>query len=124
MKDEEYRGQLSQKWRAVLTAAAYHTRATCLVIPDAGCGAIQNSVEAVASAFGDVLGKEFWGRFDEVIVASPTELGQEFATVARKVFPVGMPAYERSSEGRNPDAPNPSTDSWHDRASNDIGAGR
>merc|ERR1719150_3275733 len=97
--DQAYSGQLAQKWRAVLTAAAHYTQATCLVVPDAGCGAFQNSVDAVGAAFGKVLCEEFWGRFDEVIVASPSGTGQQFAMAARMVFPVGMDD-ERSSDGR------------------------
>jgi len=68
---EHYAKQLQQKWRAVLTATACYTQARCIVIPDAGCGVFQNPPAKVGAALGHVLGAEFAGCFDEVILSFP-----------------------------------------------------
>lgn len=83
----KYEEQVRQKWRAVLTAAAFYTEATCLVVPDAGCGVFYNPPEKLGAAFGCVLREEFSGRFEEVFVAFPGgRNGEAFARAAQAAF--------------------------------------
>merc|ERR1719198_2702874 len=46
-QDDSYLKQLERRWRAALVAAAYYTKADCLIIPDAGCGVFNNPPELV-----------------------------------------------------------------------------
>mmetsp|Transcript_920 Transcript_920/g.1821 ORF Transcript_920/g.1821 Transcript_920/m.1821 type:complete len:502 (-) Transcript_920:26-1531(-) len=86
-EDADYMAQLEHKWRAVLTAAAYYTKATCLVVPDAGCGVFRNPPGKVGRALGQILRSEFVGRFEDVIIAFPGgDAGEQFAAAATAAF--------------------------------------
>lgn len=78
-----YRTQLEQKWRAVLSAAAYYSEADTLVLPDAGCGVYRNQASTVGAALGLILRQEFDGRFARVILACPAG---EFVQAAFAVY--------------------------------------
>lgn len=67
----EYEAQLRRRWRAVLTAAAFYTKADTLVIPDAGCGVFMNQPSKVGAALREVLFTEFRNTFKEVFIAFP-----------------------------------------------------
>eukprot|EP00928_Gymnodinium_smaydae_P030405 TRINITY_DN22628_c0_g7_i1.p1 TRINITY_DN22628_c0_g7~~TRINITY_DN22628_c0_g7_i1.p1 ORF type:complete len:461 (-),score=56.00 TRINITY_DN22628_c0_g7_i1:93-1475(-) len=91
---QEYQAQLVRKWRAVLTAAACFTDATCLVVPDAGCGVFRNPPEQVGAAFGRVLRDEFWGRFDEVLISFPGgSAGETFAAATKSETSAAVDAH-------------------------------
>jgi len=84
---QEYKAQLTRKWRAVLTAAANYTQADTLIVPDAGCGVFRNPPKEVGVAFGQVLRDEFPNRFNEIIIAFPGgRNGEEFAEHACATF--------------------------------------
>ena len=83
---EGYKKQLTQKWFAVLTAAASCSEATSLVVPDAGCGVFYNPPEAVGESLGKAL-QEFRGRFERVLLAFPGgKAGETFAGAAISAF--------------------------------------
>merc|ERR1712228_532427 len=85
--DAPYVAQLERKWRAALAAAAYYTKADCLIVPDAGCGVFSNSPDIVGAAFGRVLRNEFSGRFRDVLLAARSGLnGEQFAKSAMQAF--------------------------------------
>jgi len=90
--DLVYIAQLERKWRAALVAAAYYTDATCLVLPDAGCGVFENPPAVVGAAFGRVLAQEFSTRFAEVVVAVFGDKGVEFGRAAQDTFAKSLPA--------------------------------
>lgn len=83
---EGYKKQLTQKWLAVLRAAATCPTATTLVVPDAGCGVFYNRPEEVGASFGEAL-QQYRGRFKRVLISFPGgKAGEAFAAAAQAAF--------------------------------------
>lgn len=81
----QYFEHIKAKWRAVVVAAAFYTKANCLVVSDVGCGSYLNPPDLVGKALGMVLREQHLkDRFKEVIVASIGPAGEAFASAMIK----------------------------------------